>query len=1031
MAEGTVKIIQVVDGKVTYVSGELTAPEPGKFFFLTPPLGGKAGRAVGVVEFPSSQTAYRIEPTGPNGDPELWQRRLDEVVCVNLSKPEAAAELELTNVTESITPLRPDLVPDYVPSYNSNVVTLQSYPGSPAVLLLDFFGGYTPTWGGVAYARPPVDNNTIKDIWKRIAEDFMPFNINVTTDLKVFQAAAEGSRQRCCFTTTPITAAGVAYFGSWNWGGDTPCWSVYFVGKAAAEVGAHEPGHTLGLAHQGQNPSSEYYGGQGSGGTGWAPIMGVGYYQPVATWAKGDYQNANQQQDELQTITTANNNVHYRTDDTGVTLANSRYLEIYSNNTASAEGVIERTDDTDAFQFTTAGGAVSLTANVVGDWSDLAVLATLADDTDTIVASNNPQAVLSATITTNLPAGTYTFRVTGAGRNSPLTDGFTSYGSLGYYSVTGSIAGARQSTRLSVVEHATNNTVVGSVLADNSSSSPLSYAISSGNTGGTFSVDDSGVVRVANNLLLDYYRLATNQMYAVQFELFVNITNLNDSGLTELNRRVVIAVQKFYPPVPAAVVATVDTSLRINLSWIGGQEATSYNVKRATTPSGPYTIVANRTETSYTDAGLVNGVRYYYVVSAVNSNAESANSAEVSVVAQAVANFGFEIPSIGGGNYSYNPSGGFWTFGGAAGSGSGLIANGSGFSNPNAPEGAQAAFLQSCGTISQTLSGFTPGVSYTILYSAAQRQAQDQHGGESWDVVIDGNVIKNNAPGSTAYTTYTATFTASATTHTLSFVGTDLAGGDNTVFIDNVRFSPVLQPVPAAVVLTSPTNNTAFVAAAPVNLTASVTTNGNLINRVQFYGENFTLLGQITNAPYVCAWANLSAGEHSAFARVQFNNGSFADSAPVNFVVINRDPNFSFETPGLGSGNYNYTPKGAAWTFAGQHDGSGAGIVANGSAFGNFNAPAGTQAAFLQAYGRFSQTLTGFGPGTNYTITYSAAQRSGAAQHGGESWDVTLDSVVIKTNNPGSTSYTTYTATFTASDATHTIAFMGTDLAVC
>ena len=1044
MAEGSVKIIQVADGQVSYVSGELTAPEAGKFFFLTPPAGGKAGKAVGVIEFPASRTAYRIEPTGPNGDPELWRRRLDEVICLDMPEVpsallEVAAHAE-TNLTENIIPLRPDQVPEYVPSYNANIVSLQSYPGSPAVLLLDFFGGYTPTWGGVTYTRPPINNGTIKDIWKRVAEDFMPFNINVTTDIKVFQAAAQGSRQRCCFTTTPITAAGVAYFGSWNWGGDTPCWSVYYVGKPAAEVGAHEPGHTLGLAHQTQDipngtnapTHNEYYGGQGSGETGWAPIMGVGYYQPLSTWAKGEYQYAGQTQDELAIISTANNNVTYRTDDTGNTLATSRYLEVYTNNTAAAEGVIERTDDTDAFQFTTTGGAVSLTAKpvAVNDWADLAMMVTLADATDTVIASNNLPNAVSASITTNLPAGTYTFRVIGAGKNDPLTSGFSSYASLGYFSVTGNVAGARMPTRLSVAEHATNSTVVGPVTANNPNSSLLVYAITSGNTGGTFAVDNSGVVSVVNNVLLDYYKLATNTaLYAAQFELFMNITNVNNPALTELNRRVVIAVQKLYPPVPSALTAAVDTSLRIDLAWMGSQEAASYNVKRSTTHLGPYTTIASSTDSSYTDSGLTNGVTYYYVVSAVNTNGESANSTEASAGAQAVANFGFETPSIGSGNYSYTPSGGFWTFSGASGNGSGIVANGSGFSSPNAPEGTQAAFLQSYGTISQTLSGFTPGTSYTIICSAAQRSGASQNGGESWNVVIDGNVVKSNAPGATSYATYTAVFTATAKTHTLSFMGTDLAGGDNTVFIDNVRFSPSLQPVVPVVVLTSPANNSAIAAAAPVNLTASVTTNGNVINGVQFYTDTITLLGQITNAPYTFAWADVSTGGHAVFARVLFNNGSSADSIPINFTVISRNLNLSFETPGLGSGNYAYGPSGGAWTFSDSVGGNGSGITANGSAFGNPSAPQGTQAALLQSYGSISQTLSGFSPGTNYTITYSAAQRSGSAQHGGESWNVVIDNTVIKTNAPGSTGYATYTASFTASAANHTLFFVGTDLA--
>jgi hypothetical protein len=284
MAEGSVKIIEIKDGAVAYVSGELIAPEPGKFFFLTPPAGGKAGKAVGVIEFPTSKTAYRIEPTGANGAPELWQRRLDEVVCMEMAEADpklmkaAAATEGSADGAENTVPLRPDLVPDYVPAYNANIVSLQSYPGSPAVLLLDFAGGYTSSWGGVTYSRAPVDNATIKDIWKRVAEDYMPFNINVTTDIKVFQAAPAASKQRCCFGPNPVTGVGVAYFGSWNWGSDTVCWSGYYNGKPGAEVGAHEPGHTLGLAHQGQDipdgsggtTHNEYYAGQGSGETGWA-----------------------------------------------------------------------------------------------------------------------------------------------------------------------------------------------------------------------------------------------------------------------------------------------------------------------------------------------------------------------------------------------------------------------------------------------------------------------------------------------------------------------------------------------------------------------------------------------------------------------------------------------------------------------------------------------------------------------------------------------------------------------------------------
>src|SRR5262249_58574503 len=56
--------------------------------------------------------------------------------------------------------------------------------------------------------------------------------------------------------------------------------------------------------------------------------------------------------------------------------------------------------------------------------------------------------------------------------------------------------------------------------------------------------------------------------------------------------------------------------------------------------------------------------------------------------------------------YWYSPSGSPWTFTSTQipGNGAGLVANGSGFNNPAAPEGTQAAFLQRKGSFTQTVS---------------------------------------------------------------------------------------------------------------------------------------------------------------------------------------------------------------------------------------------------------------------------------------------------------------------------------------
>ncbi|MCX7749959.1 MAG: hypothetical protein N2645_24225, partial [Clostridia bacterium] len=72
---------------------------------------------------------------------------------------------------------------------------------------------------------------------------------------------------------------------------------------------------------------------------------------------------------------------------------------------------------------------------------------------------------------------------------------------------------------------------------------------------------------------------------------------------------------------------------RLNLGWEPVTGATSYNVKRATTSGGPYTTISsNLTDTAYTDTSVVTNTTYYYVVSAVNSAGESANSNEVSAM---------------------------------------------------------------------------------------------------------------------------------------------------------------------------------------------------------------------------------------------------------------------------------------------------------------------------------------------------------------------------------------------------------------
>jgi hypothetical protein len=83
------------------------------------------------------------------------------------------------------------------------------------------------------------------------------------------------------------------------------------------------------------------------------------------------------------------------------------------------------------------------------------------------------------------------------------------------------------------------------------------------------------------------------------------------------------------PATPSGLQATAGNA-QVSLTWNTDSGATSYNVKRTTVGGGPYTQVAAPSATSFTDTGLTNGAKYFYVVSAVNYSGESANSAEVS-----------------------------------------------------------------------------------------------------------------------------------------------------------------------------------------------------------------------------------------------------------------------------------------------------------------------------------------------------------------------------------------------------------------
>jgi fibronectin type 3 domain-containing protein len=119
---------------------------------------------------------------------------------------------------------------------------------------------------------------------------------------------------------------------------------------------------------------------------------------------------------------------------------------------------------------------------------------------------------------------------------------------------------------------------------------------------------------------------------------FYVVSAVNSAGesanSTQVSATPVAPVQP--PPAPAGLGATARNA-QVSLVWSASTGATSYNVKRATTSGGPYATISSPMVTSFTDTTVTNETKYFFVVSAVNSAGESANSAEVNATPVAPA----------------------------------------------------------------------------------------------------------------------------------------------------------------------------------------------------------------------------------------------------------------------------------------------------------------------------------------------------------------------------------------------------------
>src|SRR4028118_1688379 len=340
---------------------------------------------------------------------------------------------------------------------------LSSNPSATSKIFLDFNGHTTSgtDWntlynGGANIVTPAysIDANTttfsttevasIEEIWKRVAEDYAPFNVDVTTiDPGNLNAANNirvvigGSWNQ--WYEESGGAAGIAWETSWQWNDDTPVFVFEEnlgngAAKYTAEVISHEVGHSLGLSHQSTydafgNQTEEYNSGSGSGDTGWAPNMGASYYKNLTTWHNGTSSlGATSYQDDMSIISAANNGFGYRTDDHGNTISSATALS--GTTTLTGSGIITQTSDIDVFSFQAGAGALNFTINPAQYGPNLDILAELIDSNGNIIASSNLISNLFANLTTSVSAGTYFLSIKSNGQ----------YGRVGQYTISGTVS---------------------------------------------------------------------------------------------------------------------------------------------------------------------------------------------------------------------------------------------------------------------------------------------------------------------------------------------------------------------------------------------------------------------------------------------------------------------------------------------------------------------------------------------------------------------------------------------------------------
>lgn len=365
---------------------------------------------------------------------------------------------------------------------------LHSKPGMSRVIYLDFNGHTTSStsWntnftGGAAFTTPVynTDGNAasfsegeqanIQEIWKRVSEDYAAWDVDVTTEEPPLESLRKTTSTDPAYGIRVVIggsssqwlgagAGGVAYMNSFGWNTDTPAFVFpdqlgNGFPKYVAEATSHEVGHTVALNHDGKTDGTEYY----TGTSAWAPIMGVGYSSTLTQFSRGEYAGANNTENDTADI---DGFIPRSADLAGDDILTAVPL---SGASVSATGIIQSQADADLYRVDAGAGLLSFNVVPANPDANLDIMLALYNGSGNLIASANP-ATLEASLSLSVPDGTYYLSVDGTG-----AAGYSDYGSLGQFSLTGSVPSPSGSPPVAAA----------SVVGSSSGTAPLPVSFSS------------------------------------------------------------------------------------------------------------------------------------------------------------------------------------------------------------------------------------------------------------------------------------------------------------------------------------------------------------------------------------------------------------------------------------------------------------------------------------------------------------------------------------------------------------------------